>query len=52
VSLAPTAVFTRWSRRAAEDPAGGRSQDMRRYLMWELHVAVIILLAVALSLFR
>ena len=51
---APTRAFLRWRRRAAREPAFAVPEDerkrMRRYLMWEVHVAALIpLLAVIMS---
>jgi putative membrane protein len=49
LSIPPTLAFLRWTKRCAAEqgfvvPEGERSR-MRRYLMWELHVAALIPLA-------
>lgn len=54
LSVPPSLAFVRWRRRAAADPGYVVAEDerkrLRRYLMWELHVAAIIpLLAVAMA---
>jgi putative membrane protein len=54
LSHPPSAAFRRWRRRAGTEPAFVVPEDerkrMRRYLMWEVHVAALIpLLAVAMA---
>jgi putative membrane protein len=49
LSIPPTLAFLRWAKRCAADPGfvvpEGERRRMRRYLMWELHVAAVIPLA-------
>ncbi len=54
LSIPPTLAFLRWTKRAAGDAAflvpDAERKAMRRWLMWELHVAALIpLLAVAMA---
>jgi putative membrane protein len=54
LSILPTQAFVRWRRRIEADPDSGVTEDerkrMRRYLMWELHLASVIpLLAVIMA---
>ncbi len=54
LSVPPTLAFLRWRRRAGSDPGFVVPEDerkrLRRYLMWEVHVAALIpLLAVIMS---
>ena len=54
LSFPPSASFRRWRRYAGAQPAFVVPEDergrMRRYLMWEVHVAALIpLLAVAMT---
>jgi putative membrane protein len=46
LSVPPTLAFVRWRRRSEADPGFAVPEDerkrMRRYLMWELHVAAFI----------
>ncbi|MBK6981622.1 MAG: DUF2214 family protein [Betaproteobacteria bacterium] len=54
LSIPPTLAFVRWRRRVNAEPGFVVPEDerrrMRRYLMWELHVAALIpLLAVAMA---
>jgi len=54
LSVPPALAFARWAKRAAGDASFLVPEDerkaMRRFLMWELHVAALIpLLAVAMA---
>lgn len=54
LSVPPTLAFRRWRRRAGSEPGFAVPEDerrrLRRYLMWELHVAALIpLLAVVMA---
>jgi len=54
LSVPPTLAFIRWRRRLEADPgyavSGDERRRLRRYLMWELHVAALIpLFAVAMA---
>lgn len=54
LSVPPTLAFLRWRRRVEADPGYAVPEDerrrLRRYLMWELHVAALIpLFAVAMA---
>lgn len=46
LSIQPTLAYLRWRRRAEAEPGfavpEGERKAMRRYLMWELHVAALI----------
>lgn len=54
LSIPPALAFLRWTKRAAQGPAfvvpEAERKAMRRWLMWELHVAALIpLFAVAMA---
>jgi putative membrane protein len=46
LAIAPTAAILRWNRRAAADAGFAVAEEerrrLRRYLMWEVHVAALI----------